>query len=419
MNEYLTKELADINEKLAKFNKSSTMLDEQIQSQRIKGDTTKLGYTSYEKGASSVPIGSSSGMKTRAQKEKVAKKDNPTKTKKEKPSKIQFKRKGKIVEPCDAPVAIGKRKKQQAQKPIVVDDEETEFEGEKKALRASGIRSKEAMKQDREYFEFDLKNLQPKATKEELEEILAKAKSSFRSKKRLTRLLIGETQSVHEETEKILKKILVLIPDEEEVNDELEWPKAENIPEGMKISDFELDEIMMGDDLGQEEKEDEEEKKEEEPPVVTQTADTQLPLVKANKEVKEKDNDKEKEKEKQEDEVEEKTKEKKGEEEKKPEDSKPKMKYFEDATYVSVEKEYKKQQTEQLMKDIDKGKVALTMNKDYLKEALETSGKILSIVAKFSLFCEDLKKKKEEAEKELDVICESFKPLNDSAINFG
>lgn len=51
------------------------------------------------------------------------------------------------------------------------------------------------------------------------------------------------------------------------------------------------------------------------------------------------------------------------------------------------------------MRDIDKGKVALIMNKDQLKESLETGGKILSTVAKFSLFCDDLKIKKEEDEK--------------------
>lgn len=51
-NEDLTKELVDANEKLAKFNKSSTMLDEQIQSQRMNGDTTRLGYNTFEEGES-------------------------------------------------------------------------------------------------------------------------------------------------------------------------------------------------------------------------------------------------------------------------------------------------------------------------------------------------------------------------------
>lgn len=49
------------------------------------------------------------------------------------------------------------------------------------------------MKQDREFVEYTLKNLELKVTKEELEDVLMIAKSSFRSKKRLTRILIGET----------------------------------------------------------------------------------------------------------------------------------------------------------------------------------------------------------------------------------
>lgn len=85
----------------------------------------------------------------------------------------------------------------------------------------------------------------------------------------------------------------------------------------------------------------------------------------------------------------------------------------------SLENNYKKKRTKHLISKIDKGKVALTFNEDYLKEALETRGKILSIVSTFSLFCVDLKKKREEDDRELEVVSESFKPLNDSAIHFG
>lgn len=53
-NEDLTKELPDANEKLAKFNKSSTMIDEQIQSQRMNDATIGLGYNTFEKGESPV-----------------------------------------------------------------------------------------------------------------------------------------------------------------------------------------------------------------------------------------------------------------------------------------------------------------------------------------------------------------------------
>ncbi|XP_059073479.1 uncharacterized protein LOC131874222 [Cryptomeria japonica] len=180
-------------------------------------------------------------------------KEKPVETKKEKPLKIQFQRKGKIVEPPTAPIKAGKRKKQQAHKPVDIDEEETEPKGEKKALRASGKRSKgvgtptAAMKQDREYIEYFLKNLQPEATEEELDEIIAKAKSYFRLKKRLTRMLIGETQSIHEETEQILKKVPGMISDEEEEvkEDEPERFEAEDLLKGVKMIDFKPDEIML------------------------------------------------------------------------------------------------------------------------------------------------------------------------------
>lgn len=98
------------------------------------------------------------------------------------------------------------------------------------------------MKQDKEYIEFVLKNLQPKAT-EEIDEILAQAKSSFISKKRFTRMLIRETQLVHEETEQILKKLLDLIPDEEE--EKLERLKEEHLLDDVNIDDFSPDEIVF------------------------------------------------------------------------------------------------------------------------------------------------------------------------------
>lgn len=49
-NEDLTEELIEANQKLEKFNKSSTMLDEQIQTQRMKGDTSGLRYNTSKMG---------------------------------------------------------------------------------------------------------------------------------------------------------------------------------------------------------------------------------------------------------------------------------------------------------------------------------------------------------------------------------
>lgn len=72
-----------------------------------------------------------------------------------------------------------------------------------------------------------------------------------------------------------------------------------------------------------------------------------------------------------------------------------------------------------MMFEIDKGKVALTVNKDILKTILETRGKILATLSKFSLFCVDLRKERDDAEKELEVLSEGFKPVNDSSILFG
>lgn len=79
-------------------------------------------------------------------------------------------------------------------------------------------------------------------------------------------------------------------------------------------------------------------------------------------------------------------------------DAGEKMKSLEDAAYVNVEKNYKKKRIEHLMSEIYKGKVTLTINKDCLKEALENECKILSTVSTFSLFCVDLKKKREEVD---------------------
>lgn len=43
----------------------------------------------------------------------------------------------------------------------------------------------------------------------------------------------------------------------------------------------------------------------------------------------------------------------------------------------------------------------------------------MATISKFSLFCANLKEKREDAEKELEILSETFRPLNDSAILFG
>ncbi|XP_059077936.1 uncharacterized protein LOC131876529 [Cryptomeria japonica] len=75
-----------------------------------------------------------------------------------------------------------------------------------------------------------------------------------KDKKRLTRILVGETESVQKETKSLVKKALGLIPNEEEKKDEViedntpKKPKLEEFPKGVKITDFELDNKYMQDD---------------------------------------------------------------------------------------------------------------------------------------------------------------------------
>lgn len=71
-NEDLTRELTEANGRLEKFKKSSSMLDEKIQSQRMKIDTSGIGFNTSEKGESS-------GNKSNMHKGKTAPKaNNPT-----------------------------------------------------------------------------------------------------------------------------------------------------------------------------------------------------------------------------------------------------------------------------------------------------------------------------------------------------
>lgn len=89
-------------------------------------------------------------------------------------------------------------------------------------------------------------HLQPKTSKEEVQEILSKSKQLFQTKKRLTRILVGESLSVQDETEEFLKKFLGLVQEELE---QIEIYEEEDIPKALviegEISDiFEIDEIF-------------------------------------------------------------------------------------------------------------------------------------------------------------------------------
>ncbi|XP_057862171.2 uncharacterized protein LOC131070609 [Cryptomeria japonica] len=141
-------------------------------------------------------------------------------------------------------------------------------------------------------------------------------------------MLIGETESVQKENEIFIKKALGLIPDEDEGKDEqveedsFEKLKEKELPKGVKITNFELDNKYMYDDpidtepifipddntrdkvdntidnidvldvdvqmFEQHEKQEEqiekkiEEKSSDEPPMNTQPIDSQIPSVSVN-----------------------------------------------------------------------------------------------------------------------------------------
>lgn len=95
------------------------------------------------------------------------------------------------------------------------------------------------------------------------------------------------------------------------------------------------------------------------------------------------------------------------------------MRNLGEATIHNLEKEYEKKIIEILIKETNKDIEGLTVNMDKIKEALNNGGKILSTIYNFSLFFDDLVKKRKEAQQELKRLSESFDPLNDSTIIFG
>lgn len=97
-------------------------------------------------------------------------------------------------------------------------------------------RWKTAMKQDKELIEFVLMHLRMETSREDIQEIISKTRALFLTKKRLTRLVMGESQLVHAETEEILKKFLGLIP--KEVEEEIERLNGEDFPDKLNIDDI-------------------------------------------------------------------------------------------------------------------------------------------------------------------------------------
>lgn len=85
-------------------------------------------------------------------------------------------------------------------------------------------------------------DLQPETSREDIQEIISKIGSLFHTKKRLTRLLVGESQLVHVETEQILEKFLGLIL---EVEEEPKRLKGEDLCDDFKSYDIISNEIIF------------------------------------------------------------------------------------------------------------------------------------------------------------------------------
>lgn len=71
-------------------------------------------------------------------------------------------------------------------------------------------------------------------------------------------------------------------------------------------------------------------------------------------------------------------------------DASDQIKSLEEATQTYDEKSYKKKHGEKLMKEIDTGKIALSLNKDLLRKAIEKGGKYLASTSNVSFFYSDI-----------------------------
>lgn len=72
-------------------------------------------------------------------------------------------------------------------------------------------------------------------------------------------------------------------------------------------------------------------------------------------------------------------------------DASDQLKSLEEEPQTMAEKKYKKKRKEQIMKDIDTGKIALSPNKDLLRKSIETG--VLAYISNVSFFYADIVKK--------------------------
>lgn len=71
-------------------------------------------------------------------------------------------------------------------------------------------------------------------------------------------------------------------------------------------------------------------------------------------------------------------------------DASDQLKFLEEVAQNNAENSYRKKCGEQLLKEIDTGKIALSLNKDLLRKAIKTGGKILASTSNVSFFYSDI-----------------------------
>lgn len=76
-----------------------------------------------------------------------------------------------------------------------------------------------------------------------------------------------------------------------------------------------------------------------------------------------------------------------------------------------AEKSYKKKHGEKLMKGIDTGKIALSLNKDLLIKDTEIGGILLASTSNVSFFYSNINNSRIETEQELEKIYNAYVPL--------
>lgn len=95
-------------------------------------------------------------------------------------------------------------------------------------------------------------------------------------------------------------------------------------------------------------------------------------------------------------------------------DASDQIKSLEDASQISPEKSHKKAYGDKLAKHIENSKIALSHNGSLLKKAIESGGKYLASTSNITFFYSDISKNQVETEQEIERLCKTYVPLQDS-----